>query len=144
MDEARIDARMGEGFRQFAERERGLAEERAAENGGGQYTVGSYNEIKGTAPGFDAHHVGQKALMKAMISGYDPVTAPAILVPKVGHTIKGPNGIVSRGTEGLTTPRNVLARDIQELRRVYPDIPNIKLQKLIKMNKDFYPDSFSK
>lgn len=113
-------------------------------NGTGKYTVGAYNEIKSTVPGLDAHHVGQKALMKDMIPGYDPATAPSILVPKVGHTIKGPNGIVSRSTEGLTTPRDVLARDVRELRRVYPDVPNPQLQQLIQMNKDAYPSSFAK
>lgn len=110
----------------------------------GLYKVGSYQDLKGTVPGLDAHHVGQTALMKDMIPDYDRKTAPSILVPKEGHTIKGPNGIVSRNTEGLTTPRQVLARDINELRRVYPDVPNEQLQKLIQMNKDMYPDSFKK
>jgi len=110
----------------------------------GLYRVGPYNEIRGTVHGLDAHHVGQKALLGDMIPGYDPLTAPAILVPKVGHTIRGPNGIVSRNVEGLTTPRSVVARDIMELRRVYPDIPNAQLQELIRMNKAKYPGSFSK
>ncbi|MDP2810074.1 MAG: RHS repeat-associated core domain-containing protein [Rhodocyclaceae bacterium] len=110
----------------------------------GKYTVGPYNEIKGTVVGMDAHHVGQQALMKNMIPGYNPATAPAILVPKVGHTIKGPNGIVSRSTDGLATPRDVMARDVNELRRVYPGIPNQQLQDLIRMNKGAYPEAFSK
>jgi filamentous hemagglutinin len=109
-----------------------------------KYDVGPYNEIKGTVPGLDAHHVGQKALMEAMIPGYDAKTAPAILVPKVGHTIKGPNGIVSRSTDGLETPRQVLARDIYELRRVYPEIPNARLRSLIDLSKFKYPGYFDK
>ena len=80
--------------------------------------------------------------MGDLIPAYNPMTAPAILVPKVGHTIKGPNGIVSRSTNGLLTPRAVVARDIMELRRVYPNIPNSQLQQLIKMNKDMYPSYF--
>jgi hypothetical protein len=75
----------------------------------------------------------------ATIPAYDPATAPSILVPKVGHTIRGPNGIVSRSTEGFSSARDVIARDIRELRRVYPDVPNSKLQELIQMNKDLYP-----
>lgn len=67
--------------------------------------------------------------MKKHIPNYDPKDAPAILVPKVGHTIKGPNGIVSRSTKGITSARQLLAKDIMELRRVYPDIPNSQLQK---------------
>jgi hypothetical protein len=106
------------------------------------YSVGPYNDIKGTVSGMDAHHAGQRALMQELIPGYDPLKAPAILVPKVGHTVKGPNGIVSRSMDGLTTPRSVLARDIKELRRVYPDISNQSLQDLIRMNKDIYPDAF--
>ncbi|MEF1257239.1 RHS repeat-associated core domain-containing protein, partial [Vibrio sp. M260112] len=110
----------------------------------GKYDVGAYDDIRGTVPGLDAHHVGQKALMKKFVDGYDPATAPAILVPKVGHTIKGPNGIVSRSTKGIDNARQLLARDIKELRRVYSDVPNSQLQKLIKMNKEMYPSSFQK
>jgi hypothetical protein len=98
-----------------------------------------YNEIKGI-PGLDAHHVGQKAIMKKFIPNYDPMTAPAILVPKVGHTIKGPEGIVSRSSKGIENARQLLARDIMELRRVYSDIPNSQLQKLIELNKQLYPE----
>lgn len=77
--------------------------------------------------------------MQDFIPGYDPATAPSILVPKVGHTIRGPNGIVSRSTEGFSSARDVIARDIRELRRVYPDVPNSQLQELIQLNKDLYP-----
>ncbi len=89
--------------------------------------------------GLDAHHVGQKALMKDFIPEYNPETAPSILVPKVGHTLRGPNGIVSRSTSGITNARDLIARDIMELKRVYPDIPNTQLQKVIDMNKELYP-----
>ena len=82
--------------------------------------------------------MGQKVAMKKLVDGYDPMTAPAINVPKIGHTIKGDNGIVSRNTKGITSARQLLARDIKELRRVYPDIPNSKLQELIEMNKKLY------
>jgi hypothetical protein len=109
------------------------------ESAPGKYTVGVYEEIKGTVPGMDAHHVGQKAILGRFVPDYDPVKAPAILVPKVGHTIRGPRGIVSRSTEGFSSARDVLARDILELRRVYPDIPNSQLQLLIQKNKDLYP-----
>jgi len=109
-----------------------------------KYAVGPYKEIRGTAAGMDAHHVGQKTIMEKLIPGYDPLTAPAILVPKVGHTIKGPNGIVSRSVEGLDSVRDVLARDVRELRRVYSDISNASLKELIRMNKEAYPAAFRK
>lgn len=116
--------------------------ERTAAKDLGKFSVGQYNEIAGVVKGLDAHHVGQKALMKKLIPGYDPLTAPAILVPKIGHTIRGPSGVMSRSMEGLVTPRDVLARDIRELRRVYQDVPNSHLQELIKMNKAAYPGHF--
>ncbi|MGN2921185.1 hypothetical protein ACTFQ5_20920 [Aliivibrio fischeri] len=109
-----------------------------------KFSVGAYDKIKGTVPNMDAHHVGQKALMNKFIPDYDLNKAPAILVPKVGHTLKGPNGIVSRKTTGIDTARGLIARDIKELRRVYPDIPNSQLKKLIDMNKELYPDAFLK
>ncbi|WP_234969343.1 hypothetical protein [Bacillus massilinigeriensis] len=74
------------------------------------------------------------------MNNYNPDTAPAINVPKVGHTIKGPNGIVSRSTKGIENPRQLLARDIMELRRVYDDIPNSALKELIELNKNMYPE----
>jgi len=66
--------------------------------------------------------------------------APAILVPKVGHTISRDGEIVSRSQKGITNPRNLIARDIWELRRVYPDIPTAQLKKLIELNKKLYPE----
>lgn len=58
----------------------------------------------------------------------------------VGHTISGPNGIVSRSTTGIETARQLLARDIMELRRVYDDIPNSALKELIELNKKMYSE----
>ena len=109
----------------------------------GKYDVGSYKDIKG-AEGLDAHHVGQKALMKKFSSVYDPQTAPAINVPKVGHTISGPNGIVSRSMKGIDNARSLLARDLFELKRVYPDIPNSAYRKIISMNMEMFPNLFLK
>jgi hypothetical protein len=78
-----------------------------------------------------------------LIEGYDPKTAPTILVPKLGHTIAaGEAGVVSRSTIGFTNARQVLARDILELRRIYPNIPNASLLRLIEMNKTMYPTAF--
>jgi len=112
-------------------------------NGGSRvFEVGSYNELKGVEAGLDAHHVGQKALMSEFIPGYDQKTAPSILVPKSGHTQGA--GVVSRGKSGISNARQVLARDISELRRVYPNVPNSALEQLIRMNKAMYPAAFMK
>ena len=98
--------------------------------------------------GLDSHHVGQKAVMGKLVKNYDAMKAPAILVPSVGHTrTKDGLGIVSRGSinpktgKPFTNARDLLARDIRELRRVYGDeISNKQLQKLIELNKSMYPE----
>ncbi len=110
------------------------------------WRVGAYNKMKGLEKGMDAHHVGPSAIMKKLVSNYEHSTAPTILVPAVGHRFKGPNGIVSRSTSGFTNARQVLARDIFELRRVYGSegIPNNALQELIQLNKSMYPNAFIK
>lgn len=115
-------------------------------NKGNLWKVGSYRELRGLEAGLYAHHVGQKSLMKEFAPSYNFNTAPSILVPEVGHTIRGVNGIVSRSTRGITNARNLLDRDISELRRVFSSqgLPNTSLQELIKMNKTMYPNSFTK
>ncbi len=114
-------------------------------NGGSfLWKVGQYNKIRGLQSGLHAHHVGQQAIMKKFITGYDPKTAPSILVPMLGHTRRGPTGRLSTRTAGFTNARQVLARDIMELRRVYPGIPNSALRELIQLNKQMYPSAFIK
>ncbi len=75
-----------------------------------------------------------------LVDNYNQNTAPAINVPKVGHTISGQNGIVSRSTKGITNARQLLARELFELKRVYPDIPNSAFRELIDMNLEMYPE----
>ncbi|MDR2039446.1 MAG: hypothetical protein LBQ60_16105 [Bacteroidales bacterium] len=114
----------------------------AAKTSSRVYEVGTYKSLRGVEVGLDAHHVGQKALMSKFIPGYNPSTAPSILVPKLGHT-QG-IGVLSRETSGLSNARQILARDIFELRRVYPNVPNTSLQQLIQINKSMYPSAFVK
>lgn len=117
--------------------------EKALSSGGSRiWEVGAYKDMKGVEAGLDAHHVGQKAVMAKFIPDYNPNTAPTILVPKLGHTIG--SGVVSRATSGFSGARQVVARDIFELRRVYGSqgIPNSALQELIQMNKTMFPGHF--
>jgi RHS repeat-associated protein len=116
----------------------------AAKTSSNLWKVGSYKNLRGLEAGLDAHHVGQRALMKKFVPGYNSSTAPSILVPKAGHTIG--TGVLGRGTSGFTNARQILARDIFELRRVYggQGIPNSSLQRLIQMNKQMYPGAFIK
>jgi RHS repeat-associated protein len=107
------------------------------------WKVGDYDNLKKLAKNtdLDAHHAGQKELMTIFVSGYNGKTGPSILVPKIGHTVG--TGVLNRGTKIPTTAREVLARDIFELRRVYiGHIPNSALQKLITLNKKMYPQAF--
>lgn len=104
-----------------------------------KFDVGLYKNLAGKVKGLDAHHVGQKAVMRRFVPNFDDSNAPSILVPSIGHTRRGPNGILFRSTSGFDNARQVVARDIKELRRVYPDVPNSQLQKLIQLNKEMYP-----
>lgn len=111
------------------------------------YDVGSYQDLRSKVPGLDAHHAGQSVVMARLVRGYDRSSAPAILVPKLGHTVgKNGVGVVSRpkinNRTGLPfdNARDLMARDIRELRRVYPEIPNSQLQMLIEKNKAMYPE----
>ena len=97
--------------------------------------------------GLDAHPVGQKARMSNLVANYDLNKAPAILVPASGHSSKDPvrgrlatSAINPRTKKPFANARELLARDIRELRRVYPEIPNSQLQELIDFNKSMYPE----
>jgi hypothetical protein len=103
--------------------------------------------VRGKGTGWESHHVGQKAIMKELVEGYDPQKAPAILVPAKGHTSIDPErGRLSTSPinpntgRPFETARALIARDVRELRRVYPEIPNSKLQELIELNKKMYPE----
>lgn len=115
-------------------------------SGDTKYIVGAYKDVKAVEKmlnieGMDAHHVGQGAVMKKLVDNYDYKTAPTISVFKEGHTIRlGEKGTISKNTKGITSVRQLLARDIRELRRVYPDIPNSALRELITMNKKMYEE----
>jgi hypothetical protein len=105
------------------------------------YEVGTADALRARSlPGdaLDIHHVGQAGPLKQMIPGYSRSTSPAIAVPEELHrTIP-----VLRGATNLT-PRQVLARDIWNLRK-YTDVPNSSLRELIELNKQMYPGAFGK
>lgn len=113
------------------------------------FQVGLYEDLvkvnRGT--GLDAHHVGQKARMSNLVANCDLNKAPAILVPASGHSSIDPvrgrlstSAINPRTKKPFANARELLARDIRELRRVYPEIPNSQLQELIDFNKSMYPE----
>ncbi|MCT2387954.1 hypothetical protein NYP82_15305 [Erwinia pyrifoliae] len=106
-----------------------------------KYEVGTFNDLQRRSKvgdKLDIHHVTQKHPAGQVISGYDPKTAPSIAVPRAEHklipTIKGPF---------TGTPRDLLAKDIQDLRN-YTNAPPSAIEKLIRLNKEMYPDAFIK
>jgi hypothetical protein len=124
-----------------------LKRDRAAESLA-VFDVGPYKDLQRKVPGLDAHHAGQAAHMERLVQNYDRNTAPAILVPREGHTVKSPRtgDTMSRSPINPNTglpfdnARQLLARDIRELQRMYPDIPRTQLKKLILENKRMYPE----
>lgn len=98
--------------------------------------------------GLDSHHAGKKAIMDKLVANYDKMKAPAILVPSVGH-IRTNDGLAffsrshinPKKGKPFASARELLARDIRELRRVYGDAISYKqLQELIDLNKSMYPE----
>ncbi|HEY5564552.1 MAG TPA: Hint domain-containing protein, partial [Rhodothermia bacterium] len=113
--------------------------------GAKKWMVGPYDKMRKLVIGtdLDAHHIGQKAVMKKLLKkNYDEMTGPSILVPKVGHTVKGPRGIVSRSRKGFKSVQQLLDRDYSELKRVYQKVPSSSLAKLTKLHKQNYPQAF--
>ena len=110
------------------------------------YMVGAYDDLRKIAAGtgLDAHHVGQAAVMRGFAAGFDYKRAPAILVNQLGHRFRFGGPVLSRATSGLTNARQLLARDIFELRRVYPEIPNEALESLIKLNRLAFPEALKR
>jgi len=112
------------------------------------WDVGSYNELLELSDriDMDAHHAGQSAAMKKVVPGYVHNTGPSIMVPREGHTRVHPEAgrTLSRKATGFTNARQVLARDIMELKKMYPNIPNAQLRELINLNKKMYPEAFKR
>lgn len=106
------------------------------------YRVGLHSSHKNLPGNLTSHHVGQRRAMERLVKNYDGENAPAIVVPYVGHIKRGPNTgpVLARAHKKFKNPREVVARDIRELRRVYPGIPNAKLKEIIDLNKKMYPE----
>lgn len=120
-----------------------------------KYAVAGYDTlracVKGLHLGLDSHHAGMASLYEKLIPGYNRATGASIVVPSAGHSSKLANvgkldnSMINRKTgKEFDNVRDVLARDIKELRRVYPDIPNAQLRALSAKNKNDFPASFIK
>ena len=83
------------------------------------------------------HHVTQAHPSGQIIPGYNPATAPGIMIPKPLHHLLAR----SRG-QFQGSARSLLARDILELRKI--DAPATSLRQLIELNKQLYPGAYVK
>ncbi|WP_028582814.1 RHS repeat-associated core domain-containing protein [Desulfogranum japonicum] len=95
-------------------------------------TLAAYKNLRKVAEaGQDTHQIGRKTVMKQLVAEAASIANPSILVPKRGYTGDGLiAGVDSGNTSEIAT---VLAENFQELRRIYPDIPNISLWKLLEL-----------
>ncbi|WP_380024351.1 hypothetical protein [Effusibacillus consociatus] len=104
------------------------------------YEVGTVNDLRNRSVSGDLaiHHVGQQHPAKQVIPRYNPKTAPGIAIPTEEHT-----RIPTLKGEYSGSPRNLLAKDIRDL-RTYTKAPNSALKELIQLNKQIYPEAFRK
>lgn len=104
------------------------------------FDVGTYSDLKARSEPFDGlqiHHVPQSRPAADAVFGYDRKNALSIAIPdKMHHDIPTQRGPY------VGTPRDLLAKDIKDLRN--QRAPNSKLQELIDMNKQAYPDAMNK
>ena len=137
-----------------------------------RWTIGTYEALTKQAAGLalDAHHLVQAekiaALLKKLGQTFDHSKGISILVPTIGHrrrdlakTVKCLsrwNGkkvdlyikeAQAAGKSMKQIGRDLLAKDIKEMRRVYdgtvnPKVPNEALQELIKRSKAAFPQLF--
>jgi hypothetical protein len=105
------------------------------------YEVGRFKDLQSRSSvgdGLDLHHAGQAHAMKQVVPGYNRAAGPSIALPRPEHALV-PN---QRGTVSMSA-RDLLARDIRNLRN-HTNAPNSSLQRLIKLNKEAFPEAFKK
>jgi RHS repeat-associated protein len=119
----------------------GVVGEIASEARVAKYEVGAFNVLKGRSivgDGLDIHHVLQSSPASQVIQGYDRLTAPSIAIPQAEHRL-----IPTITGEFSGSARDLMAKDILNLRN-YTNTPNNSLQDLIDLNKQMYPEVFTK
>ena len=106
-----------------------------------KYEVGTFDALKARSvkgDGLDIHHAMQSNPAGQAVGNYNPLTAPAIALPRGEHvsipTLKG---------EYNGSARGLLAKDIRDLRN-RTNAPNSALRELIDLNKKTYPNSLTK
>lgn len=107
-----------------------------------KYEVGTYNDLKARSQkndGLDIHHVPQSKPAEQLFPGYDKKNAPSIALPNGEHG-QIPN---LKGTNNAGTPRQQLARDINNLRN-NTNAPVQSIQKLVDLNKQLFPFLYKK
>lgn len=105
------------------------------------YEVGGVDDLRArsvTGDGLDIHHAPQSHPAGQVIPGYNPKTGPGIALPDTEHDavprLRGPYP---------GTPRDLVARDIRNLRR-YTGAPNSALFDLLRLIRQMYPGALNK
>jgi hypothetical protein len=104
-----------------------------------RYQVGEFKTLKKNdivGDKLDNHHVPQKQPAGNTIEGYDSKTAPAIKIDKKTHDKITAEQNANKVARSKMTPRELLADDVQMLRK--HGVPNNKIQEIIQMTKNKY------
>jgi hypothetical protein len=103
------------------------------------YEVGTYDDlVVRSVVGDDLalHHAGQARVMEQIVPGFRRSSGPSIALPTAEHRAI-PN---LRGTATMT-PRDLLARDIRNL-RTHTGASGEAILELIRLNKALFPEAF--
>jgi hypothetical protein len=114
----------------------------SAARGVSAYEVGGYNALKARSiarDGLQVHHAVQASPAEQIIPGYLRRTGPSIVLPEKEHEV-----IPKIMGSYAGTPRDLLARDIRNLRTYAEAAHNSAIQDLIELNKTMYPKAFTK
>jgi RHS repeat-associated protein len=105
------------------------------------YEVGRVDDLRNRSRPRDKlqiHHVPQQHPAGQVFPGYDPNTAPGIVLPKSEHRL-----IQNLRGSYTGTARDLMARDLWNLRS-YTGAPNSALQELLKLTRQTYPGALDK
>ena len=104
------------------------------------YEVGKFKDLadRSKKDGLEIHHAPQRHPAKQRIQNYNEKDAPSMALPSRQHK-KIPN--VKGDYDG--SARDLLAKDARNLRN-YTNAPNGKIEELVNLTKEMYPENFVK
>lgn len=104
------------------------------------YEVGRYSDLKNRSvpnDGIEIHHAAQRNPAQQVVDGYEGYTGPSIALPRGEHRlIPTLRGVFSGSLD-------LLAKDAWDLRN-FTSAPNAAIRQLINLNREMFPNSFTK